>query len=160
MSKGDPYYEFNPFKETGISVPKESRAAALEECATYIKEKILANCGDGKTSVQGGLWKRKLSDGYAKIKKEESSSVFANLELHGDLLDSLDTFIKGQNKVVVAITDDSQLDKAEGNLLGSYGRTENPDNAREFMPHKRGQKLSEEIMEGVREILEGYSDGE
>ena len=158
MAKGEPYHELDVFKETGVSVPKARQREALEASANYLKEQILSFTGEGKTSVQGGKWKRKLEPEYAKRKKEESSVGFANLELNGDMLDALDVKPKG-GKLVIEVGGD-QAAKAEGNLLGSYGRDENPANAREFMPHKRGQHFRKEIVNGLREILQEYADGE
>lgn len=156
MAKGDPHFIVDVFKETGIKVPKANQQAALEESAEYIKEQILSNTGDGKTSVEGGKWKRKLTPEYKKRKGEESTATFANLELHGDMLDALKVEPKG-GKVEIEVTGD-QKDKAEGNLLGSYGRSPDPSKAREFMPHARGQKLTKEIMKGVAEILRSHAE--
>lgn len=161
MAKGEAYYEFDPFKATGVK-PSRSRASreqALEDAANFIKESILDNCASGKTSVAGGLWKKKLDPAYRKEKLKESGVGFANLELNGDMLDSLETYFSG-TKIVVEISDAAELDKAEGNLLGSYGRAPDPSNAREFMPHARGQKLTPEIMSGVKKILEQYEDND
>ena len=157
MAKGDPFHQLDVFKETGIKVPKENQREALEASAAYIKEQILLNTGDGKTSVEGGKWKRKLEPEYKKRKGEESGVSFANLELSGDLLDALDVRVEG-SKVTIEVGDGQEA-KAEGNLLGSYGRDPDPSKAREFMPHARGQKLTKKIMEGVAEILEGFTDG-
>jgi hypothetical protein len=159
MAKGDAYHEFDPFKLTGVkpSKSRDSRDAALAEVADFVKESILNNCASGKTSIDGGLWKKKLTPEYKKEKLKESGVGFANLELHGDLLDSLDTKVAGK-KIIIEITDSAELGKAEGNLIGSYGRDPNPDNAREFMPHKRGDRLTPEIMRGVKEILQQYED--
>lgn len=158
MAKGEPSVLIDVFKETGITVPKDKRKEALEAAADFIKEQILLRSGEGKTSVQGGNWKRSLTPEYKKVKAAESGVTFANLELHGDLLDALDARPES-GKVRVEIDDQSQWGKAEGNLLGTYGRpSEHPDQAREFMPHKRGQKLHRDIMEGVAEILRDYAE--
>lgn len=156
MAKGDPLHTIDIFKETGIKVPKKNQREALEASAEFIREQILLNTGEGKTSVQGGKWKRKLSKGYADKKADESTANFANMELSGDMLDALEVRAEG-GKVTIEVTGD-QADKAEGNLLGSYGRSPDPSQAREFMPHARGQKLKKDIMEGVAEILQEYAD--
>lgn len=158
MAKGEPSTLIDVFKETGIQVPRSRRTEALEAAADYIKEQILLRSGEGRSSVQGGKWKRSLTPEYRKEKAKESGVTFANLELHGDLLDALDARPES-GKVRVEIDDTSQWGKAEGNLLGTYGRgTEHPEQAREFMPHKRGQRLHKDIMEGVAEILRDYAE--
>lgn len=156
MAKGDPTHVVDVFKETGVKVPKKNQRAALQDAATFIHEQILSNCGEGKTSVEGGKWKRKLSPEYKERKAQESTVTFANLELEGDLLDALKVKPDG-GKILIEVGGD-QRDKAEGNLLGSYGRSPDPSKAREFMPHARGQKLSKEIMEGVAEILREHAE--
>lgn len=151
---GEPTYIFDPFKETGVDVPAENRREALEAAADYVKEQILLFSGEGKTSVAGGLWKRGLSPEYKEEKAEESSVTYSNVELTGDMMDALEVEPEGE-RLRVEITGD-QRDKAEGNLLGSYGREPNEDKAREFMPHKRGQHFRKEIIDGLRELLESY----
>lgn len=156
--KGDPSTLIDVFKDTGISVPKAKRGPALEACADFIKEQILLRTSEGKTSVQGGKWKRTLSSGYKKEKLAETGVGYSNLELQGDLLDALEVSPES-GKIRIQVSDD-QAPKAEGNLLGSYGRNPDPSKAREFMPHARGQKLHKEILSGLKEILEGFADGE
>lgn len=158
MAKGEPSTLIDVFKETGINVPKERRREALTAAADYIKEQILSRTAEGRTSVQGGKWKRKLSEEYKKIKEAETGISFANMELHGDMLDALDVVPEG-DKVRIEVGAD-QADKAEGNLLGSYGRSEDPSKAREFMPHKRGQHLHKSIVDGLADILKEYADGQ
>lgn len=156
MAKGEPLHTLDVFKETGVTVPKKNQREALEAAASYIQEQILLNTGEGKTSVQGGKWKRKLTPEYAKRKADESSANFANMELSGDMLDALEVRAEG-GKITIEVTGDEAA-KAEGNLLGSYGRDPDPSQAREFMPHARGQKLKKDIMAGVAEILESYAE--
>lgn len=149
-------YDFDPMKLTGVKVPKENRADALDEVATFVKEQILSRTADGKTSVKGGRWKKKLSPDYLKKKKEETGVGYANLELSGDMLDALDTkVVSGKVRIEIA---GEEAGKAEGNLLGSYGKDPDPSKAREFMPYKRGQELSPEIMDGVKRILRRYEE--
>lgn len=151
-------FDFDPIKATGIKVAKEDRADALDEVATFVKESILSNCSDGKTSVKGGKWKRTLSPGYKKAKSEESSNLIADMELTGEMLDALETYVDGR-RVAIEISGE-QEGKAEGNLLGSYGRSPDPSKAREFMPHRKNQELAPEIMRGVTQILKRYEDKE
>lgn len=158
MAKGDPSTLVDIFKDTGITVPKAQRREALSAAADYIKEQILSRTADGKTSVQGGKWKRSLSPEYKKLKQAETGVGFANMELHGDMLDSFDVKPEG-DRIRIEVGSD-QVDKAEGNLLGSYGSSPDPAKAREFMPHVRGQKLHKEILAGVADILREYADAE
>lgn len=142
-------------KLTGVRVAKENQEDALEEVATFVKEQILSNTADGKSSVKGGRWKKKLTPGYLKKKKEESGVGYANLELTGDMLDAFDTSVVGR-RVRLEVSGDEE-GKAEGNLLGSYGRSPDPSKARQFMP-LGSQQLSPDIISGVKEILERYQE--
>lgn len=148
-------FDFDPFKLTGVKVAKANREQALEEAAEYVKEKILQNCGDGKTSVAGGRWVKSLTPKYAEQKKEYSTVGYANLELHGDMLDSLDVFPKNSRSIRIEVGSD-QRDKAEGHLTGVYGNSSKV-RPRQFMPQD-GEELSPEIVRGIREILERYEE--
>jgi hypothetical protein len=152
-------YKFNPFKETGVDVPKDRREEAAQAVAEYVLEQIHSYSADGKTSVAGGLWKRKLSKGYLKEKEHESSANFANLELTGELMDSLEADANSRGDVTVSVPSD-QAGKAEGNLIGSYGREEDPKKARQFMPYKDGQRFRREILSGIKDILQEFTDEE
>lgn len=152
-------HDFDPIEETGIDVPKKHLREALEAVAEFVKEQILSNTAEGKTSVKNGKWRYELTPQYAKRKGQESSADFANLELSGDMLDALETKVVGE-RVRIQISG-SEEGKAEGNLKGTYGQSspiKGGKYAREFMPYKRGQELSPDIMDGVETILERYSD--
>lgn len=153
-------YTFDPFEAAGIDpseIPRGDRREAAEAAAAYVKEQILSYTAQGKTSVEGGLWKKKLTPEYKKEKAKESSVTYANMEESGQMLDALDVEAMSSKKIKILI-DGDQADKAEGNLLGSYGRTPNPDNAREFMPYTDSMQLRSEILSGVRDILESYAE--
>lgn len=147
-------FEFDPFDATNTDKPRRPSRDVLEEAAELIKIEMLSYIGEGKSPLAGGLWKRSLSPEYRKRKAGESSATFANLELSGDLLDSLTVEPTRAGTILISIPDD-QADKAEGNLLGSYGRDPNPDNAREFMPHKDGDTFKRPILAKLRNLLDG-----
>lgn len=151
-------FAFNPFKDSGVNVPKDRQADALEDVKNYVKEQVLSHVGEGKSPVQGGRWKRSLSKSYAKEKKGESSAGFANLELSGEMLNDLDVVEVNSQKLSLQI-EGAEAPKAEGNNIGSYGRDPNPKNAREFIP-KPSQKLNRSIQAGIKTILERYSKDE
>jgi hypothetical protein len=150
-------YEFDPFKLTGVKVPKENREDALADVANFLREEALNYIGSGKSPVKDGPWKRSLSSGYKPKKAEESSSVFANLELSGDLLDALDVDVKA-NKLFYGVSGD-QAGKAEGNNIGSYGRDEDESKARRFIPID-GETFKKPILDGIKAILKEYAEEE
>ena len=145
-------YKFNPIKELELDIPRSNRKAALEDAATYIKEAMLDYIGEGKSPVEKGKWVRSLTKQYAKTKSEQSSANFANLELTGEMLDSLTVDVSGSN-IIVDVGDD-QRDKAEGHLTGIYGDS-NKIRPRQFMPQK-GESFKREIMSNIKKILEDY----
>lgn len=148
-------WSFDPQKATGVKVPKENLEQALEDVATFIKEKVLLNTGKGAPSVNGGRFVRDLTPEYRKHKRAEGGSGVADLELTGDLLDAFETSVSGR-RVYLDITDEDQHGKAEGHLTGKYGEHSRT-RPRQFMPQGT-QKLSSDIMEGVKEILQQYED--
>ncbi len=150
-------FSLNPFDELGINVPRATKKQALDEAKDYIRDAMLGYIGKGKSPVDGGKWRKPLTKDYALIKGAESSAVFANLELTGELLDSLEFKVKG-NQIIIEVPKD-QEGKAEGHLTGQYGsgKMKRKDYAREFMPVD-GEKLNESIMRGVKKILDGYND--
>lgn len=147
-------WEFDPIKETGIKVPKDRVEEALEEVATVVKEAVLSRTADLKPSVQDGRWVESLRPAYAKRKAEESSVDKANLELTGDLLDSLKTGVSGR-KVFIEVAEEER-GKAEGHLTGKYGK-HSAIRPRQFMP-VGNQKLAKPIMDQVRKVLRRFEE--
>jgi len=152
----DIYFTFDPIEELGSDVPKKSREQALDEVAEYLKEAMLDRIGRGLSPVSGGHWKRSLSKEYKKLKQEISGVDFANLELSGDLLDSL-VVRAGGNGIEITVGDD-QAGKAEGHLLGSYGREPNEAKSREFMPWQDGHKFKRDILFQIKQILADFEE--
>ena len=131
-------------------VPATEKNAALNEIGQYFVEAILADVGETRSPVTGRLFK-KLSAQYAEKKAEESSSPVANMELSGDMLDSLEFKVSG-SKVEVGIWG-SEADKADGHNNFS-GDSKLPQ--RQFIPMK-GEKFRPDIMGEVESILESYA---
>lgn len=150
-------YTFDPFKLTGVKVPAKNREAALEAVGNYLLETSLMEIGSGRSPVAGGPWKRSLTPEYKKRKAEESSVTFANAELSGDLLDHLETKPKG-NRIFYGVEGSKEVaGKAEGNNVGSYGRSDDESKARRIIPLE-GETFKPSIVAGMREILEEYAD--
>lgn len=151
-------FEFDPFKLTGVNVPKENREEALEAVADFLKESALSEIGAGRSPVQGGPWKKSLTPEYKERKKEESSSVTANLELSGDLLDALDVKARSMSKLFYGVEGSKELaGKAEGNNIGSYGRNPDEGKARRFIPEE-GETFKPSIISGMRAILQEFEE--
>lgn len=147
-------FDFDPEAELGIRVKKEKREEAYDRAGAFIRDSILSTVGGGTSPVSGESWKRSLSPEYARRKKEVSSADFANMELHGDLLDSISTSAKGR-KIRIEVGED-QNDKADGHCNFS-GKSKLP--RRRFIPNgKEGQTFKKNILDGVKQILAEYEE--
>lgn len=156
LTKDKIYYEFDPFKLAGVKPPKGSIQEAKEAIANYVKEQVLSYIGQGESPVEGGDWKKKISPEYAKRKKELSSSLFANMELTGEMLDALDVVLKQGKKLSLQITGKDQVAKADGHNNFS-GKSELPE--RDSIPNtKKGQTFKDDIIAGIRDIIEGFEE--
>lgn len=154
LTKDKIFYEFDPFKLAGVDPPKGAVRAAKEDIANFVKEQVLSYIGQGESPVEDGEWKKKLSPEYAKKKKAVSSSVFANMELTGDMLDALDVVSKRGTSLSLQITGKKQIAKADGHNNFS-GKSDLPE--RDFIP-KSGKTFKEDIIAGIRDIIENYEE--
>jgi hypothetical protein len=149
-------YEFDPFELADVEPPKSAskRRQAMEEIGKYVVGEIHTACADGKTPVAGGSWERALSEGYKKQKQKDGGQGFANLELTGSLMDSVDYSVKSDT-IEVGVWG-SEAPKADGHNNFS-GESKLP--PREFIPNDdRGQTFKRDIVRGIRQIAEEFSD--
>ena len=154
-------FKFDPFKLAGVRAPtnRAERRRALEEMRDFIRDSILDHVGDSKSPVRGGPWKTSLTSGYKKVKDDFSSVLKANLELRGDLLDALEVRIEG-NQLNAGVFDRNEVGKAEGNNIGSYGKSRGSvAKARRFIP-LRGETWNREITEGIKDIAAFFEGDE
>lgn len=150
-------YEFDPFKETKVEQPdnRRDKNSALKEIAEYVRDELLQHYGDGESPVAGGKWKRRLSKDYAELKKEISGSNFANMELYGDMLDSLEYRIEG-GKIKIGWFSGEEAAKAYGHQTGYEGHpTIKNGPVRQLLP-EQGQKLKPDIREGMKQIAQEF----
>lgn len=148
------YFDFDPEEIAGVKLSRGRRADMQDAVADYVKESVLSSVGAGESPVSGGKWKRELSKAYAKEKGKVSSVKFSNMELHGDLLDSVDVLQKGK-KLRLTVGED-QMDKADGHNNFS-GKSKLP--PREFVPNaKRGQTFKRDIISGIKKIVSEFED--
>jgi hypothetical protein len=150
-------FEFDPIEETGAKVPRAKRREALEAVEEFVRDEVLKTVGEGRSPVAGGSWKRGLSPGYKKRKGEESSADYANLELHGDLLDALEVVSTRGGRLSLQVEGD-QAPKAYGHNTGYEGHpTIKNGPKREFIP-KKGQTFKKDIWRGIKRILSDYEE--
>lgn len=152
LTKSKIFYEFDPFEEVGMKPPANASRIVKEEIRDYVKEQVLSYIGEGKSPISGGAWKRSLSPEYKKIKKEFSSSLFANMELKGDMLDALAVTSKSGTKLSLEITGADEVAKADGHNNFS-GKSSLP--PREFIP-KSGETFKAAILDGIKAIIKRH----
>jgi hypothetical protein len=156
MAKFKPYV-FDPIKELELDIPRSKRREALETAASFLKEAVLEYIGDAKSPVAGGKWIRRLEPSYREKKIEESGVDFANLELTGDLLDSLDVDVN-KGKVIFDVSED-EYRVAEGHISGIYGENSKKVKPRQFLPQGK-ETFKKSILEDLKALLQEYEDGE
>jgi phage gpG-like protein len=127
-----------------------------EEVGEFLRDKVLQYASEAKSPVSGGGWKKTLSPKYKALKKEESGSTIANLELFGDMLDALDIKTT-KNTVEIGIWDKEQAQKLDGH--GHYGVF----GENKYLPERRllpdsKQTFKREIIKDMKEIIKEYGD--
>lgn len=148
-------YEFDPFDVTGVDKPtsKKDKQEALEAIAEYVRDEILQYVGDAESPVSGYGKFKNLSKDYKKFKSQVSGSTQANMELYGDMLDSLEYKIVG-NKIQVGWFGGEQAAKADGHNNFS-GDSELP--LRRSIPNaKDGEGFKRDIVKGMKEIAKNF----
>lgn len=113
----------------GIS-PADRRRIGLD-VITFIQEKAI-NENSGYNAATG-RYKRfpQYTKAYAKKKRTSPSNV--DLVLSAAMFNAMDVVNQRSGSVTIGFNDPSQEGKAEGNQLGSYGRSPNPKKARPFL---------------------------
>lgn len=152
-------YEFDPFKKFGVKLSRRDTSEARDKIIEFVKTEVLSAIGEGKSPVKGGAWARSLTKSYKTAKSKLSSSVFANLELTGELLDAIEVAQLSSTRLSLEVSGD-QAGKADGNNRGTYGHgspLKGGKYKREFIP-KRGQTFSDKIWRGVKQILDEYEE--
>lgn len=148
---------FLDLNEYGLEqVPPENRPAAKREVADYLVNEVLRKLNAGTSPVKGEGRFRILDPKYAK--KEKAGVRTANLQLEGDLLDSLksapanDSFIKFGHE-------GGEVPKADGHnqLSGKAqswaSKSRHP--KRRYIPDS-GQKFTDDITEEIELIIKQF----
>ena len=135
-------------KLKGIKDPSEVK----KEIGNYLIEQILSDVGQAKSPVTGRDFKG-LSTNYRKFKKNYSSSSIANLELHGDMLDSLKFEDVGKNKIEIGIFNKQEAQKADNHNKFSQASLKTNVPKRQFIP-KKGESFRPAIRKEIEEIID------
>lgn len=135
-----------PQQKVKIEIPSDLPPAAREELADLVIEHIIdrTNRGiDKNGSKFPGYSKDYVKSLDFKIAGKSKGKV--NLQLSGDMLAALDLLNHKKGAIVIGYEKGTEEnDRAEGNILGSYGRSPDPNKARDFLGIKE-RKLKELI---------------
>lgn len=127
-----------------LEIPRELRPAQRQQLADLVIVHIIDRS-------QRGIDKNdkkfpKYSEGYihsAEFKNAGKKPNPVNLELSGEMLTALDLLSNKAGEITIGYKRGTPENaKAEGNILGSYGRSPNPAKARDFLGIKNS-KLKE-----------------
>ena len=140
--------------EAWSRVPAGDRKKVKKEVAEFVKDSIFDAVGSAKSPVSGGRYKSSLSKGYLKEKRKYSSSLIANMELTGDMLDSMTWKDLGGSSLEVGFFDPQEAAKAHGHNTG-WG----PLPERKFIP-RAGEKFKRDIQSGIAEIIKEHATQE
>lgn len=148
-------YKFDPYKLVGISkkeIPEDKQDDVLNEIKSFVLDRVLQNVGEGKSPVTGRAFK-KLSKNYADFKQKEGATVMPNLELNGEMLDSLEVVIEN-GKLILKVSED-QADKADNHNKFSAASKKTAVPARKFIPNaNEDETFTKDILNGIKGIIE------
>lgn len=146
-------------KLTKAKIEEESdRKKVAEEIGELIRDFILDKAASGKSPVKEGKWHKPLSKSYKKRKANESSAGFANLELSGDLLDSLDYTVDDKGNIEIGFFEPKEAAKAYGHNTSYRGHPKitNRNIKREIIP-KSNQKFAISD-KAIQDIIDDYAN--
>jgi hypothetical protein len=129
-------------------VPDQLKDEALNDIGEFLIDSILDYVSRSISPVNGGSFQAKLSREYA----EREGKSRANLDLNGDMLDSLGFGVIGET-IKIMITDKDQIPKAYNHNVGDTLPQ------RQFIPDD-DQTFKSDILRGVNRIIAEYIDGD
>jgi hypothetical protein len=125
--------------EIPLTLPKTLTKAQREAVADLVIEHMVDRTMGGK-DVEGRRFPR-YSKSYIEsldFKNAGKSAGKVDLQLSGDMLASISLLKDKPGEIIVGIPSGTEeADRAEGNILGSYGGDPDPKKARRFLGIKR-----------------------
>ncbi len=135
------------FTQDLAGIPKKDHKSILSEVGELLVEQTLHNLADSKSPVSGAAYKKTLSKDYGKKKEAETGSKAANLDLTGDMINSIDFEIDGDTLLLGVFGDDAPKADGHNNLSGKSDLPE-----RRFLP-KKGESYKREISSLIEEVI-------
>lgn len=118
-----------------VDIPEELSLSQREEAAQAMVDQIVNNAVEGK-GVKGDSDKftRAKFPAYSKAYEAKKGQKNVDLTLSGEMLSALKVISTKKGSVLLGFDNGSEANaKAEGNILGSYGREPNSKKARNFL---------------------------
>ena len=131
-------------------IPEEDRDDAKQEVIDFLKEQLLVDYSNRLSPVTGKTWKG-LSADYKEFKSTISSDVTANMELNGDMLDSLEVRDRSGNEIEAGFFESSEAIKAFNHTTGDTVPK------RPLIPRPK-ESFRKGIMSEIDSILEEFRD--
>jgi len=131
-------------------IPEDQREEYKNEIGELVLDEILRSVGNGKSPVDGYGAFEKLNATYAK--EQKGGNRTANLELDGDMLDSLE-YKTTEAGIEIGIFKSSEVGKADGHNDFS-GKSKLP--TRRFIP-KGTEKFDKDIQDKIKTITNDFS---
>lgn len=128
-------------------IPEETKEEVRNEVGNFLREQILLSVADSATPISGGAFKSSLSKKYRAAKEADNLPGIANLELTGEMLDSLD-FRSTNAGIELGVFGRAAL-RADGHN-NFTGESRLP--LRQFLP-KVGQNFKRSIASEVDKII-------
>lgn len=125
---------------------KSDKKDILKNINEFAIDRILSDVGNQMNVVTGKPWRKTLSKEYKEFKVKEGGRPYANLELHGDMLDALKGKVVDDNTSEIGIFNNEQAMKADGHCHTEvFGISKLP--LRQFIPNEfNGETLRSGIM--------------
>ena len=130
-----------------VVAPRKVKDKIIDEVGNFLFEQTLDSVGSAKSPVSGEHFKA-LSPSYREFKKKHHGPGIPNLELEGDMLDSLD-FKKTADGIKIGHFHTSEAAKSDGHNNFS-GKSSLP--KRRYLPIE-GQKYKRDIIKEVKKII-------
>jgi hypothetical protein len=96
----------------GAKLSKADKIKVAEEARDILQDVILKSVGNAKSPIKGESWPG-LSKEYKAFKESKNRNGIANMELSGDMLDSLDGKVSATGKLTMGYFG-SEAKKADG----------------------------------------------
>lgn len=148
-------FEFDPFDYAKVEKPKGRKLSSiLDEVADLVKEAVLTDVGETRSSVTGRIWPGLQSKEYKAEKKAQGGSSRADLELTGSMLDALTVKRTRRGTLELFVDSEKEQGKVDGHN-NFTGQSKLPE--RKFIPAS-DEDFRPGIRKKIKSLLESLED--